>query len=289
MATKGAISIENNNSTVQQYYTSLESRIGYRVFLADRRHYGYYDKADAWPWPIDAAHRAMEAKLFAALQCPEGSRVLDAGCGTGHVALYMAKAGKYKMECIDLVGFHVAKAKANIRNAGMDDSIAARVGDYHHLEAFDDRSFDGVYTMETFVHSANPSQALNEFLRVLKPDGRLVLHEYDHWPQEKLPQEPPEAVWKVNQYGGFPGMVMFDRNVLAGLLQEAGFEDVHLTDMTKNIFPMVWFFYVFALVPYFFVQLLGLEFYFVNTMAAVEQYKWRKFWRYTQIIGRKPT
>ena len=287
MPSEELTSLISKNPTVQQYYTSLESRIGYRLFLADTRHYGYYESADAWPWPIHDHLRAMEAKLFAALRCPDGSKVLDAGCGVGHVALYMAKEGSYHVECIDLVERHIAKAKVNIENAGMEGSISARVGDYHHLEAFEDNSFDGIYTMETLVHSANPSQVLQEFKRLLKPGGRLALHEYDHWPLEKSPKELADIMRKVNKYASLPGNSMFDSDVLPELLREAGFEDVQLKDMSQNIIPMLWLFYLFALIPYFFVQLLGLEYRFVNTMAAVEQYRGRKFWRYTQVTGRK--
>ena len=287
MISEGLNTLKIQNRTVQQYYDLLESRIGYRLFLADTRHYGYWDDADAWPWPIDARLRAMEAKLFAALQCPEGSRVLDAGCGVGHVALYMAKAGKYLVECIDLIERHIEKAKVNISNAGMDASISARVGDYHHLEGYDDSSFDGIYTMETLVHSPNPLKVLREFLRLLKPGGRLVLHEYDHWPLEKCPKGLADVMRKINRYASLPANAMFDSDVLPELLQEAGFKDVQLKDMSENIVPMLWLFYVIALIPYFFIQLLGLEYRFVNTMAAVQQYRGRKFWRYTQVTGRK--
>lgn len=73
MVSEGLNSLKIQNRTVQQYYDLLESRIGYRLFLADTRHYGYWDNADAWPWPIDVRLRAVEAKLFTALQCTEGS------------------------------------------------------------------------------------------------------------------------------------------------------------------------------------------------------------------------
>lgn len=32
----------NHNPSLQSYYTSLESRIGYRLFLGGTRHFGYY-------------------------------------------------------------------------------------------------------------------------------------------------------------------------------------------------------------------------------------------------------
>ena len=62
----------------------------------------------------------------------------------------------------------------------MEDSIMAHHGDYHHLEQYEDGTFDGIYTMETLVHSTDPLEVLKEFLRILKPGGRIALNEYDH-------------------------------------------------------------------------------------------------------------
>ena len=47
--------------------------------------------------------------------------------------------------------------------------------DFHHLDNFDDRSFDGVYTFETLVHATDPRRALKELFRILKPGATLAL------------------------------------------------------------------------------------------------------------------
>ena len=62
----------------------------------------HYLLETSWPWPIDSALRTMEAKLLEALRCAKGAEVLDAGCGVGHVALYMAQNGSLHVYCIDL-------------------------------------------------------------------------------------------------------------------------------------------------------------------------------------------
>lgn len=273
---------------LQKYYASLESRLGYRLFLGDTRHFGYYKSSTSFPLPIDSALRAMEGELYRALQCPKGSRVLDAGCGVGHVALFMAAKGDYQVDCIDIVPRHVAKAKRNVELAGKKSSISVRHGDYHHLEQFQDGTFDGVYTMETFVHSNNPRKALAEILRVLKPGGRLAMNEYDHEQLEKVDKDLAKSMKMVNKYSSMPANASFDKGVLEELLKEEGFEDVRLKDMSKNIVPMLWLFYVFALVPYIIFRFLGIEHHFVNTVAGVESYRGRHIWRYIQVTGRKP-
>ena len=100
----------NYNPTLQTYYHSLESRIGYKLFLRDTRHFGYYDSGTYWPFPIDGALRAMEDHLFRSLQLKSGAKVLDAGCGVGHVAIRFALKG-LQVEGIDIVDHHVQKAQ----------------------------------------------------------------------------------------------------------------------------------------------------------------------------------
>jgi sterol 24-C-methyltransferase len=52
-------------------------------------------------------------------------------------------------------------------------------GDYHHLERFEGEGgcFDGVYTMETFIHATEPEVAAAELFRVLKPGGSVAQYE----------------------------------------------------------------------------------------------------------------
>ena len=275
-------------STVKRYYNSLESRVGYRLFLGGTKHFGYYVSATEWPWPIPPALRAMEATMLAALGCGEGDRVLDAGCGDAHVALFMAQKGGLHVEGIDLTPRHIRKAAENIRRARAADKVSVRVGDFHDLRVFEDNSFDGVYTMETFVHSANPRKVLQEFLRVLKPGGCLVMYEYDHAPIKTSPKHVGDRATLINTIVGMPAFQAFETDDIQRLLKSAGFGNVEGTDMSKNIVPMLWLFYICACIPWLFIRLLGLEYYFPSTFAAVPMYLDRDYWRYMAVKAKKP-
>ena len=189
--------LQNHFQQLQNYYASVESRIGYRIFLGGTRHFGFYKDEEEWPWPIGKALRCMEDYLFDSLDLKEGSKVLDAGCGYGHVAIRGAQRG-LDVECIDIVERHVERAKRNVTAAGLDDRIHARLGDYHDLSCFDDSTFDGAYTMETIVHASDPDKAFAEFYRVLKPGGHLAMNEYEHLPVDTLPREEIEAMETIN-------------------------------------------------------------------------------------------
>ncbi|KAI4146597.1 MAG: hypothetical protein LQ340_005871 [Diploschistes diacapsis] len=275
-------------SRILAYYDSLESRIGYRLFLGGTRHLGYYSSETSWPWPITTALRRMEGKLMEALGCSPGATVLDAGCGAGHVALYMAREGGFCVEGIDLAPRPVAKARRNVRLAGMSDRVSIQQGDYHNLEAFDKAHFDGIYSIETVVHATDTRKVLQEFFRVLKPGGSLAMHEYDHVRWEQAPKHVAHEAKMINIVAGMPAFESFETGDLERLVRDVGFEDVVLTDMSKHVVPMLWLFYIFAYIPHLILTLLGLQYYFINTTSGVAMYEGRRYWRYVQVKGKKP-
>ncbi|KAH6680051.1 S-adenosyl-L-methionine-dependent methyltransferase [Plectosphaerella plurivora] len=291
--------IINDNPAIQSYYASLESRIGYRLVLGGTRHYAYWDTDTWFPLPLGPALRRMESKLLAALSLPSGATVLDAGCGVGHVALYMAREGGLRVRAIDIVDHHVVKARRNIAAAEASGSISpgqisvAKM-DYHHLEAIGDASLDGVYTMETLVHATNPAAVLAGFMRALRPGGRIALFEYDHDLDGAAADASGVAGWmvrdmrRVNELAAMPTHQKARPGFFRDLLKEAGFEQVVVRDYTDNVRPMLRLFYYFAIVPYLIVRLLGLERYFANTMAGVLGYAAGKHCRYVAISARKP-
>jgi len=276
----------NPNRSLQSYYASLESRIGYRLVLGGTRHFGYYNADTYWPFPINRALRAMEDHLFDTLGLENGAQVLDAGCGIGHVAIHLAQR-RLRIEGIDVVDRHIQKARQNIKAAGLESAAAVRKMDYHHLDGFADEIFDGAYTMETFVHATDPEVALAEFYRVLKPGGTIALYEYDHSNLNSAPSDLKESMKQINEYASMPANTRFDKGVLQKMLVEAGFVDVMVKDLTTNVTPMLRLFFVLAYVPFLIIKFLGLQAWFVNTVAGVEGYRGREFCRYVAVSARK--
>ncbi|OJJ45101.1 hypothetical protein ASPZODRAFT_70674 [Penicilliopsis zonata CBS 506.65] len=278
-----------DNPQLQSYYTSLESRIGYRLLLGGTRHFGYYDHDTSWPFPLSRALRAMEDRLADALDLQQGAYVLDAGCGVGHVAIHLVTKYGFRIQGIDIVDHHLLKSQRNIVRHGLsDDQFAVRKMDYHHLDGFADSVFDGVYTMETFVHATDPQAVLRNFFRVLRPGGRIALFEYDH----ELVDDPEEAMAlsmkKINEIAAMPTNSVSQPGVFQAMLEDAGFTDVVVRDYSPNIQPMTRFFYLLAYIPFIIVRFLGLERFFINTVAGVESYRGRQHWHYVAISASKP-
>lgn len=278
-----------DNPQLQSYYHSLESRIGYRLLLGGTRHFGYYENDTWWPFPLSRALRAMEDKLAASLNLGHGAHVLDAGCGVGHVAIHLVTKHGYKVQGIDIVDHHIVKSQRNIARHGLsEDQLAVKKMDYHHLDSFTDGMFDGIYTMETFVHATDPQAVLRNFFRVLRPGGRLALFEYDHELASGPEKGMVSSMKKINEIAAMPTNSLSHPGVFREMLEDAGFIDVVVQDYSPNIQPMTRFFYLLAYIPFLIVTFFGLERFFINTVAGVESYRGRQHWRYVAISASKP-
>ncbi|PVH84669.1 S-adenosyl-L-methionine-dependent methyltransferase [Cadophora sp. DSE1049] len=278
----------NQNHSLQAYYASLESRIGYRLVLGGTRHFGLYPAGTYWPFPISKALRAMEDHLIDTLDLEKGSEILDAGCGAGYVAVHLAEQG-YRVHGIDVVDHHIVKARRNAEAHGLQQKITITKGDYHHLSAFSNDSFDGAYTMETFVHATEPEVAAAEFFRVLRPGGSIAMYEYDHVDFSTEPAEVRNSWTTINKHASMPAYDRFQRGVLKGILEDAGFENVEIRDLSDNVLPMLRLFYILAFIPYLIIAFLGLKARFINTVAGYEGYIYRDAVRYIAVSAKKPS
>ncbi|KAF1956463.1 S-adenosyl-L-methionine-dependent methyltransferase [Byssothecium circinans] len=264
--------------SVEAYFGSLESRLGYWLLLGNTRHCGLYAKGQLSPFPISTAQRAMEEKIYTGLGLKPGARVLDAGAGSGYVAMTMAKHG-LNVQAIDITPHHLADARKNVQKYGLQDKISVDYGNYHDLSAFPDASFDGIYTMEAFVHADDPIKVLNNFKRLLKPGGVLVLHEAGVKHNSERLQNLLRLSHCPNtlQEGGYEE-----------LLQKTGFKDMTLEDLTEEVLPMWRLFGILGYVPYQIFKLLGIQDRFINVMAGVEVWLNWGDQRYISVRAVKP-
>ncbi|CAL8574514.1 hypothetical protein XPA_000472 [Xanthoria parietina] len=282
-----------HNPILQRYYAAWESRLGYRLVMGGTRHFGYHPIGTTWPLPLGAALRRMEDHLYHLLELPTGSKVLDAGCGNGHVALQLARKG-LRVQGIDIVANHIRWARQEIKAQKMENMVSARVADYHHLDWVSDMSFDGVCTMETFVHAREPEQVLSEFFRILKPGGSIAMHEYWHLDDQELPPGTPkdlsDSIKRVDRESAMPTDRRLRRGVLQQMLKDQGFVDVVEKDLSRNIAPTLLLFYVLGYIPYLIICFFGLQAWFVNTEAGVQGYRGlqRHLWGYSAVKAKKP-
>lgn len=272
--------------TVQEYYRRRESMVGYMKVLGGTKHFGFYRPGDK-QWRFAAAMRRMEAELLATLDQPAGARVLDAGCGMGDVAAYVARHGSLQVVGVDLLDFNLAEARRRTARRGLEGQISYQLADYAQT-GLPDRSFDAIYTMETLVHAPQAEAALAEFWRLLRPGGRLVLFEYARADTRRSDPAAEASINRVNQLAAMPSFDRFYDGVLEELLGQAGFREVTTRDITAHIWPMLQAFRTMAVVPYTILRAIGKAHKVPNAMSAVEFWRYRRYIRYIAYSAIKP-
>jgi ubiquinone/menaquinone biosynthesis C-methylase UbiE len=104
---------------------------------------------------------------------PRGSeRVLDAGCGPGLVARFLAPLVR-EVIGVDATPAMVDKAREIVAAEGITNARFAH-GTMEQLPLAD-AAVDAVVTRFTFHHLLAPARALDEIRRVCRPGGRVVL------------------------------------------------------------------------------------------------------------------
>ena len=279
----------DHKNAVVQYYRRTESRVGYRVVLGGTRHFGWYSSERTGSrWRFPSALYRMEMVLGRRLQLAPGAEVLDAGCGEGKVARTIAEEYGLRVTGIDLVPESIDLATNMVTStAGLRSRLSFAVGDYHSL-AFDDSSFDGVYTMETFVHASDPEAVLANFFRVLRPGGVAVMFEYSSAPKGTVSSQAYDALQEVCDIAAMPGWMQLTHGRLEELAAAAGFYIESSEDVTSNMLPMLEAFDSVARLPYYILSLLDQQTRSVNMMSAVELNRHRDVWRYNIYVLRKP-
>jgi phosphatidylethanolamine/phosphatidyl-N-methylethanolamine N-methyltransferase len=100
-----------------------------------------------------------------------GGRILEVGVGTGiSLASY---AGSNRVTGVDISESMLDKARARVRRLGLRH-VAVEVGDAEALR-YADASFDVVVAQYVVSAVPNPTRALDEFARVCRPGGEIIL------------------------------------------------------------------------------------------------------------------
>ncbi len=98
-------------------------------------------------------------------------QALDAGCGTGFLSFELAARGHHVIG-VDFAPAMIAEARRKAETLGV--SIRFEEADAERL-SFPSGSFDLVISRHLLWTLAHPETAIDEWIRVLRPGGRLVI------------------------------------------------------------------------------------------------------------------
>lgn len=130
------------------------------------------DEWMAGDFGIIAKTMAREAEAFATrLDLPPGAQVLDVACGTGNVAIPLARRGA-QVTGIDIAPNLLEQARQRAEAEGLQ--ICFDEGDAEQLP-YPDATFDAVVTMFGAMFAPQPELVVSECSRVLRPGGLLAM------------------------------------------------------------------------------------------------------------------
>ena len=102
--------------------------------------------------------------------------ILEAGTGKGHFALSLARAG-YNFTTFDISETEQSFAKLNLKYFGLETKAVFCIENGENL-SFKDKSFDIIFAVNILHHLINPYKVIDEFIRVLSFEGKIIISDF---------------------------------------------------------------------------------------------------------------
>ncbi len=129
--------------------------------------------------PFENLHvrgRAATRDLAQLAGLRQGDRVLHVGCGIGGPAHTLAVEYGCRVTGVDIAESYVDAGRLLTERVGLGDAVSLHVGNALDL-AYDDGSFDAVWMQHVGMYVSDKTPLYHEARRVLRPGGKLAMHE----------------------------------------------------------------------------------------------------------------
>lgn len=217
---------------IARYYD--ECYVDYRVLWLNTHnlaiHYGYWDEETT---THSGSLLNMNRVLAEQAGISPGQVVLDAGCGLGGSAIWLAERHQVKVFGVTLAQSQARKARKFAKKRGVASQVEFGVADYCGTPFAND-SFDIVWGLESICYALDKRAFIKEAYRLLRPGGRLVVA--DGFAKRTTFNA---AEWEAVQafLDGWTVPNLVTPTQFQSYLEESGFVDIGVTDITSNVMP----------------------------------------------------
>lgn len=125
---------------------------------------------------IHPGGRAATEQLLRRAAISPNDHVLDVGCGVATTAVTVASRFGASVTAVDISPVMLERARAAVREAGLESQVAVQEGDILSLP-FPDDSFD-VIIAEAVTMFVDRARAARELVRVCRPGARVLATEF---------------------------------------------------------------------------------------------------------------
>lgn len=162
-----------------------------------------------------------------------GQLVLDAGCGVGGLAFYLAQRFGVKVTGITICQPHVEIATRLAAERGLQHQVDFRFLDFMDLD-FKDKSFDFVFNQETFCYTLNKQEYLRKIYKVLRPGGRWQTVDFF---KTGKPLTKEQEGYHVELQEGWKTAPLSCWQDIQSILVNIGYQDICTQDLSEMAYP----------------------------------------------------
>jgi len=285
--------VENNfdftTQDVADYYNQTQNHYEtwWKLGSGMSLHYGVWEKDT--PNFLEALRNTN--RIMMNLAGVEGThKVLDAGCGVGGAAIFMAQQKGAAVQGITVSETQVAYGNQKARELGVSELVQITQQDYTKTN-FPDESFDVVWACESVSSAPQQVDFIKEAYRVLKKGGKLVMADCFLTTEDQA--DPNEWIKKWGSTWAVSGLVTKDY-VVKGLTDNS-FTMLEDKDFTTNIVPTarrMYQAYLLGAIPsrlYNFFFKKTRRFAKIHYLSGLYQYKSLKadLWKYNILVAQK--
>jgi tocopherol O-methyltransferase len=194
-------------------------------------HFGYFDETIRH-------HRQSLTKMTEVLAgylgVRQDDRVLDAGCGFGGSALWLAENIGCRVVGLNIVPYQLEMARASARQRHLTDLASFVLADFTRT-GLRDGSFTAVWGLESAVHAECKEEFAAEAWRLLRPGGRLMIAEYLLRDDPSLTKD--DRAMMMPWLEGWTMPNLLSEREYRQLLRRAGFHSINVRDISTHVAP----------------------------------------------------